>query len=666
MEKKRIIQLLLVLTLALTCSGVGLWAMTGPHEWVYHDPANNDYDDFNACSTCHSAHGAKGAALWTMNTESWADATESAQETLCRSCHRSGDLKANPVLEANGVHDPGHRFIDLLRIFRQQYDDMGLSGLSNSDPVDRNGKTLAFPDDQYYDTTAPGYMDILMNNARRIPCYACHDPHGGSYVTYPMPQKDYNNNDLTGVSHGGYIPRFQGIDYHANNYEEIDAGYNSENIFGETHDSTAVIPSAVDAHNYFKDFLGEGATRSRVRFPFSRRAYFVELSTTPDAMTVNYNDYDPATDHWELDDGGSVCAICHNGVTEIAGIVVPPPPMGNIQTEYGEMEIHEHEPDYAGAQYAKWDLIVCRGCHNFVKPHKVECGGCHGFPPSDQDGQDDNDGAVGAHATHVFGESLSCQNCHYKNTHNESGIVDGADWNAKVPELSFVGENVDINFPTSDETGSGNDELYFVNTKPDDFDAYDKSYGPPERTDNGTFRGQAIVEAYPASYPLTRNEYVGGTSMSNGVLESTVPGANYYNTTTNTCYIGCHNPILFDDGNETPNLDNAVIWPADTATPGTDVPIYNNTLKCVDCHDKQEELFDTGNPTYLTRHPNFLSVTTDSRLDCEQCHQGHQWIERLGVDPDDWRPKLSVNPQNEGDAGTHTHTHTEGDRKSVV
>ena len=197
------------------------------------------------------------------------------------------------------------------------------------------------------------------------------------------------------------------------------------------------------------------------------------------------------------------CVACH-GLADRpnAPVKYPPATFLDVNPSYSSILLLARPPS---AVYDHFDvgLYACTDCHRHNRA-MVLCIDCHGYPPSTAGdgwgGPGDTDqnytGGAGSHYTHVVEHQFSCTMCHQGCLHDPGG--------ATVVNPSFKRAKVSIDF----------DKSYVFPRISGEFQTKMGYYGPD---------GKAIIP------PI-------------------------YDPIKQTCYVGCHNPLV-GDPDEIPNLD---------------------------------------------------------------------------------------------------------------
>jgi predicted CxxxxCH...CXXCH cytochrome family protein len=250
------------------------------------------------------------------------------------------------------------------------------------------------------------------------------------------------------------------------------------------------------------------------------------------------------------------CTDCHVPVTSYTspGHVDHPYPanviFGGISKNGGTVPMYDYTTETCNTTY----------CHGATMPGgktsvvwsdttgaDAQCAGCHGMPPPD--------------AAHTGQTPTSCNTCHVD--------VAGPNGTIAAPALHVDGI-VEVNGggctachaspPTpamQNYPGGGGAHLAHTAFNCDVCHG-DNGSGPNHNQGNGNVLKQNVNIVFQASLP-----FPGGTTMSNGQAPS-------YDSSTQTCLVGCHNPIV-NNPTDPPSLTNRVTWQAGPAA-------------CASCH----------------------------------------------------------------------------------
>jgi predicted CxxxxCH...CXXCH cytochrome family protein len=237
----------------------------------------------------------------------------------------------------------------------------------------------------------------------------------------------------------------------------------------------------------------------------------------------------------------------------------------------------------------------------------AQCTGCHGMPPPD--------------ATHTGLSATSCNTCHAPVAGPNGTIATPAqhvDGTLQVNGGSCTSCHPSPPTPTTQNYANGGG-AHLAHTQ-FNCDACHSSNGAPGHNQGGTTVLAANVEltfTTPVTFP-------GGTTTTNG-------GTPSYNRATQTCNVGCHNPIV-NNPKDTPALTNAVTWTAASApctschaNVATASPRNHTSASdtdCLVCHSKTGHT--SGTPQFNA--PNTASTFTyaPGAIDglCKNCHSG--------------------------------------------
>ncbi|MGA1843392.1 MAG: cytochrome c3 family protein [bacterium] len=197
------------------------------------------------------------------------------------------------------------------------------------------------------------------------------------------------------------------------------------------------------------------------------------------------------------------CVACHGLSERVNAPIYAPTTFANVNPLYTSGLLLARPPKTV---YEHFDagIYACTDCHRHNRA-MVLCIDCHGYPPTSVGngwmGSGDTDqnykGGAGAHYTHVVEHQFACTMCHKGCLHDPGG--------ATVVNPSFKRAKVSIDFDTS----------YAFPRSSGEFQTKMAYYG----TD-----GKAIIP------PI-------------------------YDPIKQTCYVGCHNPLV-GDPDDIPNLNN--------------------------------------------------------------------------------------------------------------
>jgi predicted CxxxxCH...CXXCH cytochrome family protein len=161
--------------------------------------------------------------------------------------------------------------------------------------------------------------------------------------------------------------------------------------------------------------------------------------------------YQSTADFFRSDNTTSRASVCDNpnchakplGSTSTPGTIlgdVQEHKDANVQVGTVCTSCHNHSSTTGGSSFAP----VCNSCHTF--PGQAVIGGTHSLSPvHDKHVASDNTG----------GYAFPCSTCHYKYTHNQSGVNNAGEWLSK-----FQSTNVNIKFDGSWNPPNGNGPRY--------------------------------------------------------------------------------------------------------------------------------------------------------------------------------------------------------------
>jgi hypothetical protein len=197
-----------------------------------------------------------------------------------------------------------------------------------------------------------------------------------------------------------------------------------------------------------------------------------------------------------------ICVACHGLADRPNAPIYPPATFTDVNPAYKSILLLGRPP---ATVYDHFDvgLYACTDCHRHNRA-MVLCIDCHGYPPTrvgdgwlgPGDPDQNYTGGAGAHYKHVIEHKFSCTMCHKGCLHDPGG--------ATIVNPSFKRAKISIDF--------------------------DKSY----------------------TFPRTSGEFQ--TRMGYYNTDGTPLIPPIYDPIKQTCYVGCHNPLV-GDPDEIPNLD---------------------------------------------------------------------------------------------------------------
>jgi predicted CxxxxCH...CXXCH cytochrome family protein len=240
----------------------------------------------------------------------------------------------------------------------------------------------------------------------------------------------------------------------------------------------------------------------------------------------------------------------------------------------------------------------------------AQCTGCHGMPPPD--------------STHTGLGATSCNTCHTSDT-LASGTIDPAKAALHVDGIVQVSgggcTSCHPSPPTPTNQNYANGGGAHLQHTQFNCDACHPSDGAPGHNQGGTAVMSSNVEltfTAPVSFP-------GGTTTTNG-------GTPSYNRATQTCLVGCHNPIV-NNPKDSPALTNAVTW---TQGAQTCVNCHKNVAQasprnhnvgagdagCLTCHNMTGHT--SGTPAFNDPNTTDTFAYAPGNIDglCKTCHDG--------------------------------------------
>jgi len=196
------------------------------------------------------------------------------------------------------------------------------------------------------------------------------------------------------------------------------------------------------------------------------------------------------------------CVACHGLADRQGAPIYPPATFADVNPLYTSILLLARPPSTVYDHF-NVGLYACTDCHRHNRA-MVLCIDCHGYPPTTVGdswlGPGDTDqnytGGAGSHYAHVVEHQFPCTMCHKGCLHDPGG--------ATVVNPSFKRAKVSIDF----------DKTYTFPRTSGEFQTKMGYYGPD---------GKALIP------PI-------------------------YDPIKQTCYVGCHNPLV-GDPDEIPNLD---------------------------------------------------------------------------------------------------------------